>query len=109
MSFASPFQPIQPISSQPMDLGSESLFEEEDRGKSRHQIPFENYLSQALNGVNDSILEAGGLFQKAVAGQVRNLHEVTLAGAETETLLKLATGIASKITTSANTLFQMQF
>jgi flagellar hook-basal body complex protein FliE len=102
-----PFQPIMPISNAPgsnfIGLGNQ------ERSSSVPETPFENYLSQALNGVNDSIIQTGDLYQKAVAGKVQNLHQVTIAAAEAEVLLKLATGITSKLTTDATTLFQMQF
>lgn len=103
-----PIQPIQPLSNAP-DLNDSSGLSLGNGNAKPGGMPFENYLQQALTGVNDSILTAGNLSQKAIAGQVQDLHKVTIASAEAEIMLKLATGITSKITSDANTLFQMQF
>ena len=46
--------------------------------------------------------------QKMADGSLENLHEMSIAGAKSEVMLHLTTQIASKLCSSATTLFQMQ-
>lgn len=116
MGTGAPFHQIQPIdvrlntqlSARPSredESGRPSAFLEDGEGK---QLTFQSLFAQAVNGVNDSLLTAGDLGRKVITGEVKNLHEVSIAGAKAEVMLKLATQITSKVTQAATQLFQMQ-
>lgn len=117
MSAYQSFQPIQSINAKSngsfnIDADSSGLsgnrspfLEDEVTGKS---LTFQNLFSQAVNGVNDSLMHAGDLGRKVMTGEVKNLHEVSIAGVKAEIMLKLATQVTSKVTQAATQLFQMQ-
>jgi flagellar hook-basal body complex protein FliE len=69
---------------------------------------FSNLLGDALNNVNTTMQEAQAATDGLLSGDLNNLHEMTIAGAKSEVMLHLTTQIASKLCTSATTLFQMQ-
>lgn len=116
MGSGAPFYQIQPIdarlntqlSTRPSledESGRSSGFMQDEEGKG---LTFQSLFAQAVNGVNDSLLSAGDLGRKAMTGEVKNLHEISIAGAKAEIMLKLATQITSKVTQAATQLFQMQ-
>ncbi len=105
-----PLQPIVPLTDPSKNAQVESFFADGQKNQpGPHQLPFENYLQQALVGVNDSVINMAQGYQRVLSGDVNYLHQATLAENQTEVLLKLATAVASKITSNATTLFQMQF
>ena len=69
---------------------------------------FSNMLGDALNNVNTTMQEAQATTNGLLSGDLENLHEMSIAGAKSEVMLHLTTQIASKLCTSATTLFQMQ-
>ena len=52
--------------------------------------------------------EAQACTDGLLTGDLNNLHEMSIASAKSEVMLHLTTQIASKLCTSATTLFQMQ-
>lgn len=108
----SPFAPIQPITSKisaPTEI-SEGLeegkpfvdFEKEGAPK------FENIFSRYLKTANDTLMTAKEMGDKIATGELKNLHQATVAGAKAEIMLKLTTQIAAKLSSACTTLFQMQ-
>lgn len=69
---------------------------------------FSNMLGDALNNVNTTMQEAQATTDGLLNGDLNNLHEMSVATAKSEVMLHLTTQIASKLCTSATTLFQMQ-
>jgi len=69
---------------------------------------FSSLLGNALNSVNNTMQEAQATTNGLLSGDLENLHEMSIAGAKSEVMLHLTTQIASKLCTSATTLFQMQ-
>jgi len=69
---------------------------------------FGNVLANALNGVNGTINTAKELGEKVATGEVGSLHQLSVASMKSEIMLKLTTQIASKLSSAATTLFQMQ-
>lgn len=69
---------------------------------------FQNIFAQALNTVNDSLNTSGEYTKKLAEGSLENLHEMKIASAKAEIMLKLTTQIAAKVSSAATTLFQMQ-
>lgn len=98
------FQSIQAIQGNKGQL-LDNAFLEDEGGKT---LSFQNLFSQAVNGVNDTLMRSGDLSRKVVTGDVKNLHEVSIAGLKSELMLKLATQVTSKMTQAATQLFQMQ-
>ena len=69
---------------------------------------FSSMLGDALSSVNTTMNEAKECTDKLLDGSLNNLHEMSIAGAKSEVMLHLTTQIASKLCSSATTLFQMQ-
>lgn len=69
---------------------------------------FSSLLGNALGSVNTALQESQAATQGLLSGDLENLHEMSIAGAKSEVMLHLTTQIASKLCTSATTLFQMQ-
>lgn len=69
---------------------------------------FSSMLGDALNNVNTTMQEAQATTDGLLSGDLNNLHEMSIASAKSEVMLHLTTQIASKLCTSATTLFQMQ-
>lgn len=69
---------------------------------------FSNMLGDALSNVNTTMEAAKATTDGLLSGSMENLHEMSIAGAKSEVMLHLTTQIASKLCSSATTLFQMQ-
>ena len=69
---------------------------------------FSNFLGDALSSVSTTMDAAKVATQKMADGSLENLNEMSIAGAKSEVMLHLTTQIASKLCSSATTLFQMQ-
>lgn len=69
---------------------------------------FSNLLGDALSGVNSTMQTAANCTNGLLDGSMENLHDMSIAGAKSEVMLHLTTQIASKLCSSATTLFQMQ-
>lgn len=69
---------------------------------------FSNMLGNALTNVNTTMEEAKSCTDGLLNGNLDNLHDMSIAGAKSEVMLHLTTQIASKLCSSATTLFQMQ-
>ena len=104
----SPFAPIGSINSKPglsvvnpSTAFSTSQAEKKEGG-------FDNVFAGFLNNVNDTQLKAGDYTKALVTGNLENTHEMTIAGAKSEVMLHLCTQVASKLSSAATQLFQMQ-
>ena len=69
---------------------------------------FSNLLGDALGSVNSTMQASQTATNNLLNGRLENLHDLTIAGAKSEVMLRLTTQIASKLCSSATTLFQMQ-
>ena len=69
---------------------------------------FSSMLGNALSGVNTTMEAAQASTDKLLDGSLNNLHDMSVASAKSEVMLHLTTQIASKLCSSATTLFQMQ-
>jgi flagellar hook-basal body complex protein FliE len=81
---------------------SPSNVSEED-GKS-----FGEMLGGALSSVNQSQDVAKTMTQNLMNGKLENIHEMTIAGAKAEVMMKLTTQITGKLSQATTQLFQMQ-
>lgn len=99
-------QPLQ-IQSPSVIQNQKEFFGHEERQSG--ELPFANYLKQALLGINDAVIEASVGYEEVAMGKGPNLHNVATMDFETHFLLYLAAGVTSNVTKAATTLFQMQF
>jgi len=110
MTFLMPSQQIQPMTSASLNQDLNSFMSGDQEQEKSSKVPFENYLLQAFNGMNDGIAETALTGLSTTAGHgVKNLHEVAQMAAQTDIMVKFGTAVASKITTAASQLFQMGF
>ncbi len=69
---------------------------------------FADTLAGALGGVNEAMDHSKKMTEGLMTGTVDNLHDVTIAGAKAEVMMKLTTTITSKLAQATTQLFQMQ-
>lgn len=69
---------------------------------------FGSLLGNAMGHVNKSMNTAKEMTGALMTGRLDNLHEMTIAGAKSEIMMKLTTNITSKLAQATTQLFQMQ-
>lgn len=69
---------------------------------------FAQTLSDALGTVNEAQEGAKKATEALMTGRAESLHEVQVAGAKAEIMMKLTTTITSKLAQATTQLFQMQ-
>ncbi len=69
---------------------------------------FQQMLSDAIGGVNAAQDGAMKPTQGLMTGNAESLHEVQIAGAKAEIMMKLTTTVTSKLAQATTQLFQMQ-
>lgn len=69
---------------------------------------FGSMLSSAMGTVNTTMDGAKNMTSALITGRLDNLHEMTIAGAKSEIMMKLTTNITSKLAQATTQLFQMQ-
>lgn len=75
----------------------------EEDGKS-----FSSMLSGAMGQVNEAMDVSKQMTNGLLDGRLENLHEMTIAGAKSEIMMKLTTQITGKLSQATTQLFQMQ-
>lgn len=115
----SPFSGISSIGAGPSSAGGSSIgsigsigslssplapsnVSEED-GKS-----FGSLLAGAMGEVNKSMDVSKQMTDGLLSGRLENIHEMTIAGAKSEVMMKLTTQITGKLSQATTQLFQMQ-
>lgn len=69
---------------------------------------FSSILGNALGNVNEAMNASSKATKSLATGDLNGLHEMTIAGAKSEVMMKLTTTITSKLAQSVTQLFQMQ-
>jgi len=69
---------------------------------------FGQTLADALGSVNESQDAAKKGSESLMTGTAENLHDIQIAGAKAEIMMKLTTTITSKLAQATTQLFQMQ-
>lgn len=69
---------------------------------------FSSMLAGAMGQVNQSMDVAGQMTNSLLNGKLENIHEMTIAGAKSEIMMKLTTQITGKLSQATTQLFQMQ-
>lgn len=68
---------------------------------------FGDYLSNALDQVNEAQAASEKLTQQFAAGQVQDVHQVTIAGQKATILLQLTTQVRNKVIESYQEIMRM--
>ena len=69
---------------------------------------FGSVLAAAVGKTNSSLNNVSELSRQLATGELKNMHDLTIAELKADMLLKMTTQVASKLATSAQTIFQMQ-
>lgn len=69
---------------------------------------FSDFLQQALEKVNQSQLEADRLTQLLAAGEVNDLHQVTIAAEKANIYLQLTLAVRNKVIEAYQEIMRMQ-
>lgn len=76
--------------------------------KSEETKGFGDFLKEELNKVNDKQINAGIMTQKAVLGEVDNVHDVLIAAEEARLSLELTVQIRNKMVEAYQEINRMQ-
>jgi flagellar hook-basal body complex protein FliE len=90
----------------PLEVGSTSSVSEapsEEQARS-----FAQTLSDAMGQVNEAQDASKKATEALMSGRAESLHEVQIAGAKAEVMMKLTTTVTSKLAQATTQLFQMQ-
>jgi flagellar hook-basal body complex protein FliE len=69
---------------------------------------FQSLLADAIGSVNEAQDGAKKATESLMTGKAESLHEVQIAGAKAEIMMKLTTTVTSKLAQATTQLFQMQ-
>lgn len=71
-------------------------------------ISFSSVLGKSLMGAGKIMDVPAAMTDKLITGEVKNPHDVTMAGEKARIMLRLTTTVCSKVAAACTTLFQMQ-
>ena len=108
--FHLPTSGIQGITSRitPMKIGSSNTSSISEVPTAEQARSFQQTLSDAMNSVNEAQDGAKKATEALMTGRAESLHEVQIAGAKAEIMMKLTTTVTSKLAQATTQLFQMQ-
>jgi flagellar hook-basal body complex protein FliE len=100
---------IQGITSRisPMEIGT-STSSVNEAPTAEQARSFQQTLADALGSVNEAQEGAKKATEALMTGRAESLHEVQIAGAKAEIMMKLTTTVTSKLAQATTQLFQMQ-
>lgn len=81
---------------------------EQGKNKKAEDKGFGNVLLDAVNDVNQSMVDANTAVENMLTGKSRNIHETMVALEKADVNLKLMTNIRNKALESYNTIMRMQ-
>lgn len=96
------------ITSKISHLGGDSTSSVSDAPTAEQARGFQQLLSDAIGGVNEAQDGAKKATEALMTGKAESLHEVQIAGAKAEIMMKLTTTVTSKLAQATTQLFQMQ-
>lgn len=76
---------------------------------SKPQNSFANVLQSYLNNVDTTVKQASDLTVKAAAGEVDNIHDLTIASQKAKLALELTVTVRDKAVESYQEIMRMQF
>lgn len=110
--FSLPTSSIQGISSgitsRISRLGEDATSSVSEAPSAEQTRGFQQMLSDALGTVNAAQDGARKATESLMTGKAESLHEVQIAGAKAEVMMKLTTTVTSKLAQATTQLFQMQ-
>ncbi|QQE76126.1 flagellar hook-basal body complex protein FliE [Brevibacillus composti] len=68
---------------------------------------FSSFLSDAMTQVNQAQLESADLTAKFAAGQIQDIHQVTIAGQKSSVMLQLTMQVRNKVIESYQEIMRM--
>jgi flagellar hook-basal body complex protein FliE len=68
---------------------------------------FTSFLSDAMNQVNQSQVESANLADQFAAGQIQDLHQVTVAGQKSTVMLQMTLQVRNKVIESYQEIMRM--
>jgi flagellar hook-basal body complex protein FliE len=86
---------------------NQNPFQKIENGKP--QTSFANVLQGYLNNVDTTVKQASNLTVKAAAGEVDNIHDVTIASQKAKLALELTVTVRDKAVESYQEIMRMQF
>lgn len=69
---------------------------------------FKDFLSQAISNAEETTYDSAAFADALLAGEVNNLHDVTIAGSKAELAISLVVQIRDKLVDSYNDIIRMQ-
>ncbi len=69
---------------------------------------FGELLASSMGSVNTAMGDVRQANEALLTGRLENLHDMTIAGAKSEVMMKLTTSITGKLAQATTQLFQMQ-
>ncbi len=86
---------------------NQNPFQKIETGKP--QTSFANVFQSYLNNVDKTVKQASNLTVKAAAGEVDNIHDVTIASQKAKLALELTVTVRDKAVESYQEIMRMQF
>ncbi|WP_257984487.1 flagellar hook-basal body complex protein FliE [Neobacillus cucumis] len=69
---------------------------------------FSSALSDALKSANNTIVESENMSEKLATGEIKNIHDVTIAAQKAQIALQLTTQVRDKVVESYQEIMRMQ-
>lgn len=104
------FKPIQGINQQlnPIQSLSKASPVKPEEAEGDKKYSFANIMAKQVGAVNKTLDEVGEARRKFMTGELKNTHDLAVAGQKAGIMLRLTTFTCSKVASSCTTLFQMQ-
>lgn len=69
---------------------------------------FSNSLSEALQKANETIVQSENMSEKIATGEIKNIHDVTIAAQKAQIALQLTTQVRDKVVEAYQEIMRMQ-
>ncbi|MEO2076748.1 MAG: flagellar hook-basal body complex protein FliE [Bacillus sp. (in: firmicutes)] len=69
---------------------------------------FSSALGEALQSANDTVLASENMAEKIATGEIKNIHDVTIAAQKAQIALQLTTQVRDKVVESYQEMMRMQ-
>ncbi|MGG3466020.1 flagellar hook-basal body complex protein FliE [Neobacillus pocheonensis] len=75
---------------------------------SHPKTSFSSALGEALQSANETIVNAEKMSEKIATGEIKNIHDVTIAAQKAQIALQLTTQVRDKVVESYQEIMRMQ-
>jgi flagellar hook-basal body complex protein FliE len=69
---------------------------------------FSQALGEALKNANETIIQSENMSEKIATGEIKNIHDVTIAAQKAQIALQLTTQVRDKVVESYQEIMRMQ-